>query len=588
SFIARRNGESVIISTLPPVAAEMGAMQDAAGRAGGNFYFDRADLVSRDITLREGNPLVVKAYLSLSAREAFLEFDLLQVQIFLISIVAIVAILLIGRVGAQRLSTPLRQLAKKAARIAEGDFKQEIQESKSIAEIGELSRAFVSMQQGLAEREEKILYQSSHDVMTGLYNRQFAITRLDQLLADTENSAGFLAVVINVRQFKLINESFGHQIGDLCLMEVAHRLWRHYPDTIAARIAGDEFFLVIPKTGGANELLLQLENHLSGECQIDSLQISLRFSFGVADSSRDGDSASQLLERASIAQDRARREQDAFVFYDHRIEEEHKKRILLLNDLKGALSGESEQLHVYFQPKVGFADTREYRFEALLRWIHPEQGFVSPEYFIPLAEQAGLITRITDWVIEQVVLHLADWKSRGLTASVAINLSAKDLARPGILDLITLLLEQHGLPAAALSFEITESDIMSDAEAAIALLHRFRGQGFDVAIDDFGTGYSSLSQLKHMPVSELKIDKAFVLNLDSSTDDQIIVRSTLLLARQFNLKVVAEGVENQQSLSLLQQWGCHWIQGFYLSKPLPARDILEWMASKPASLANAG
>ena len=587
SFFAIRNGRSVVITTLPQAGTQMGNMQRSIGSQPGNFFFDRADLVSRSILLGDSDQLTVKAYLSLSAREAFREFDRLQVQIFLISIVAIVVIILLGRIGAQKLSTPLRQLVGKAARIAEGDFHQPIKASDSIQELGELANAFTRMQEGLAEREEKILYQSSHDMMTGLFNRQHAIDVLDEQL-EQEPDQPVLAIIINVRQFKIINESFGHQIGDLCLVEVAQRLYRYADQCIVARIGGDEFFVVMKRPVDVMNSLQRLEQDLSGQCQIDSLSISLRFSFGVADSEKDGHDASLLLERASIAQDRARREQDAFVFYDHTIEDEHKKRILLLNDLKGALNGQSEQLYVYYQPKVGFAQTREYRFEALLRWIHPEQGFVSPEYFIPLAEQAGLITRITDWVIEQVVKQVAEWKAQGVGASVAINLSAKDLSRPQILDMITGLLVQHQLEPGALSFEITESDIMNDTEAAIALLHRFRDQGFDVAIDDFGTGYSSLSQLKHMPVSELKIDKAFILNLDTSNDDQIIVRSTLMLAKQFNLKVVAEGVENQASLDLLQQWGCHWIQGFFLSKPLPAADIQHWIANKPASLANVG
>ena len=587
SFFALRNDRSVVITTLPREGSQMGTMQRSTAHQPGNFFFDRADLVSRDILLASSDQLTVKAYLSLSAKEAFREFDRLQVQIFLISIVAIAVIILLGRIGARKLSTPLRQLVGKAARIAEGDFHQPIKASKSIQELGELANAFTRMQQGLAEREEKILYQSSHDMMTGLYNRQHAIDVLDEWL-HKEPQQPVLAIVINVRQFKLINESFGHQIGDLCLVEVARRLHHYIERCIVARIGGDEFLLVMPRPDDVRAGLRALEANLNGQCQIDSLSISLRFSFGVADSRQDGNDASLLLERASIAQDRARREQDAFVFYDHTIEQEHKKRILLLNDLKGALNGQSEQLYVYYQPKLGFADTSEYRFEALLRWIHPEQGFVSPEYFIPLAEQAGLITKITDWVIQQVIRQVAEWKTQGIAASVAVNLSAKDLARPDILNKITELLSQYQLDTRALSIEITESDIMSDTESAIELLHRFRDQGFDVAIDDFGTGYSSLSQLKHMPVSELKIDKAFILNLDTSNDDQIIVRSTLLLAKEFNLKVVAEGVENQASLDMLQQWGCQWIQGFFISKPLPAADIREWMANKPASLANVG
>lgn len=586
SFFAAGQNQSIVISTLSAGSSAMGNMQRTTGDRPGNYFFDRADLVSRDISLGEGDLVTVKAYLSLSARKAFREFDVLQVQIFLISIVAIIAIILLGRISAQKLSTPLRQLVEKTARIAEGDFHQEIKASRSIQEIGELANAFTRMQQGLAEREEKILYQSSHDMMTGLYNRQHAVDLLDYLLSDSDTD--WLSIVINVRQFKIINESFGHQIGDLCLVEVASRIKEVSEQKIAARIGGDEFLVVVPKSSNVTQLIQQLDTGLSGNCQIDSLSISLRFSFGVADSSCDGDSATLLLERASIAQDRARHKHETVVFYDHQIEEEHKKRILLLNDLKGALSGQSEQLYVYFQPKVGFENTRQYRFEALMRWIHPESGFISPEYFIPLAEQAGLITQITDWVIEQVVLQIVRWKQDNIDASVAINLSAKDLARPSILTFITDLLAQHQLPASALSFEITESDIMADTAAAIELLHRFRDEGFDVAIDDFGTGYSSLSQLKHMPVTELKIDKAFILNLDSSQDDQIIVRSTLLLAKQFNLKVVAEGVENQASLDMLRNWGCHWIQGFYISKPLPSKDVLQWISDKPASLAIAG
>lgn len=588
SFFAASDGKTAVISTLPPKGSEMGLMQRSTQDNPGNFFFDRADLVSRTMALGDANDgqVQVRAYLSLSAREAFREFDRMQIQIFVISIIAIAVIILLGRYSALKLSTPLRQLAEKAAHIARGEFQQSISASRNIREIGDLADAFTSMQQGLAEREEKILYQSSHDMMTGLFNRQYALQHLQKQLQERPQQA-LLAIVINVRQFKLINESFGHQVGDLCLVELSNRLRTFAEGCMVARIGGDEFFLVINRPNEVGWRLRDLEACLGDQCQIDSLSISLKFSYGIADSSKDGHSASELLERASIAQDRARREHNPIVFYDPKIEEEHRKRILLLNDLKSALSGQSEHLYVYFQPKLGFTDTQEYRFEALLRWIHPEQGFVSPEYFIPLAEQAGLITQVTDWVIAEVIRQVAQWKQQGISARVAINLSARDLARPNILDMITGLLHAQQLEPRALSFEITESDVMSDAEAAIELLYRFRDQGFDVAIDDFGTGYSSLSQLKHMPVTELKIDKAFILNLDSSNDDQIIVRSTLMLAKQFNLQVVAEGVENQASLDMLQQWGCQWIQGFYISKPLPAKDVVDWMANKPASLANA-
>lgn len=530
--------------------------------------------------LSEQNRIYV--YLSTAVDSAFARFDELQLEIILISLVAIGLSLLGGALVARNLTRPLRMLAELAAEIAAGHYRRDVQVSRNVREIGDLMSAFNTMQADLSEREARIIYQAHHDPLTGLINRQHVLTLLDDMLQQPDAPA-LLVACLNILDFRIVNDTFGHNVGDSCLKQISTRLQELGGEQhLAARLGGDEFLFIAPQkemATTANNILTALQQPYSSH----ELDINLHFSMGVAASPQDARSANALVNKASIALDLSRRQRQGIVYYERKMEEAYLKRLTMLADLKAAIQANDGQLKMYYQPKVCARTLTVSRFEALIRWIHPHHGFVPPDQFIPLAEQAGLINALTEWVVGAVIRQISDWQQQDFTAQVAVNLSAQDLSREQLLEHVNNLLQRHGVAASALSFEITESELMRDAKAAIQLLEKFRGQGFHLAIDDFGTGYSSLSQLKNMPVTELKIDRSFVMQLDSLEDDQIIVKSTIDLAHSFSLEIVAEGVENQAALQLLQQWGIDWIQGYYFSRPLPAGEVLPWVLQFTAS-----
>lgn len=579
TFYANEDSKTNIIASTLPQAEWDNAINNAYMPNSSHRLplIARPKFASLKLELSQSSLNDTGIFLSYPVEKAFREFDLLQWRIFVITLLGAVLALAGGILMAKNLALPIHILASTASRIANGEFGLKVMAQRNTREINELASAFETMQEGLADREARIMYQAHHDPLTKLINRQHAITRLAEHL-DSANYEPIAVICINILDFRIVNDTFGHVVGDQCLKLIAERLTKVTGEnSFAARLGGDEFLVAAPLAASQEQIAESILALLSSPYRIQELEISLKFSMGVSSAPKDSTQSDQLVQKASIALDMARRAQLGVAFYDSQMEETHMKRLQLLADLKNTLALNDGQLQMYFQPKVKTNAQAQFRFEALIRWIHPVQGFIPPDLFIPLAEQAGLIGNITDWVVEAVIKQIAHWKEQQFDAQVAINLSAKDLSRNNLLDSIHQQLGRYQLNTDCLAFEITESEIMRDAQQGIELLNRFRDSGFDLAIDDFGTGYSSLSQLKHMPVTELKIDKSFVLQLDQLEDDQIIVKSTIALAHSFNLKVVAEGIENQQSMELLTEWGCDWLQGFYLSRPLPAKDVLGWV-----------
>ncbi|GAB1260844.1 putative bifunctional diguanylate cyclase/phosphodiesterase [Aurantivibrio plasticivorans] len=590
SFVARQNDvSSVIVSTLEDADLD-NALNDV-----GSFseirlpLFSDRQYVTEQLVLSDESKIIV--YLSSSVDAAFASFDMLQIEILLITFVAVIAALIGGILFARKMALPLEALSVLAGKIAAGQYQAARTAGGNIQEIGRFIAAFSRMQTDLKEREERITYQSNHDDLTKLINRSRAVSRLDEIIR--ENEAQYKAarhyrnvesilpaievIVINIRDFREINDSLGHGVGDQCLISVAARLKDLCgPKQFAARLGADEF-LIIFQRGAATSKPDKLLSHLQEPYAISGVTIHLRFFLGVASLPDDSSDAEGLIKKAGIALDLARRNRAPYVCYDASVEENHRNRLQLLADLKKTLHEEDGQLRVYYQPKVGLQDGAAERFEALLRWSHPTRGLVLPDAFVPLAEQGGLIQQLTEWVVETVIDQLGDWKQQGLLVKVAVNLSAQDLSSPNLLELIDSQLRVNNVRPSSISFEITESELMGDPEEAINLLNQFREKGFELSIDDFGTGYSSLSQLKNMPVNELKIDKSFVTDLDTSNHDQIITRSTISLARSFGLSVVAEGVETIEALNLLKKWGIDWAQGYYFAKPMSANQVPKWI-----------
>ena len=477
-----------------------------------------------------------------------------------------------GAIFAKNLTQPLTDLAAMAQRIARGDYHEGINTQDNTQEINNLSVAFGVMQDNVRHREEKIQFQASHDLLTNLYNR-FQITEIikEKML----EKKPFQVFGLNILGFRGINDTFGYHVGDSCLQSLATRFLKLGGQV--ARLSGGEL-LWLPEQPIDETKLLALRRQLEQPLEVENTVLNIRFSIGLVRYPNDTEDTQTLFRRLSIAVDHAQQQENLYQAYRQDLEESYLYRLEVLRELKQALNSSQSELAIFYQPKLSLHTGQVSKAEALMRWNSKRLGFVSPELFIPIAEQAGFINQITDWVIDRVIHDSCNWQKIGINLQVAINISVHDAANINLLPRIIQRLEHAGLDKNMLAFEITESDLMKEPEKSIEHLQAFRRNGFNLAIDDFGTGYSSLAYLKNMPVSELKIDKSFILKLDQQIDDQSIVQTIITLARSFNLEIVAEGVENENALRLLDTWGCDWIQGYFISKPMANDQIQNWLA----------
>jgi diguanylate cyclase (GGDEF)-like protein len=567
------NGEKLAISSLPD--SELDNIYKSVSQeldiprlpfARDNRFFSKRFLIS-ELTDRQ-----VWIILSEDLNELFAEFNLLQLEITFITVLSIAMALLMGAIFAKNLTQPLTDLAAMAQRIARGDYHEGINTQDNTQEINNLSVAFGVMQDNVRHREEKIQFQASHDLLTNLYNR-FQITEIikEKML----EKKPFQVFGLNILGFRGINDTFGYHVGDSCLQSLATRFLKLGGQV--ARLSGGEL-LWLPEQSIDEAKLLALRQQLEQPLEVENTVLNIRFSIGLVRYPNDTEDTQTLFRRLSIAVDHAQQQENLYQAYRQDLEESYLYRLEVLRELKQALNSSQSELAIFYQPKLSLHTGQVSKAEALMRWNSKRLGFVSPELFIPIAEQAGFINQITDWVIDRVIHDSCNWQKIGINLQVAINISVHDAANINLLPRIIQRLEHAGLDKNMLAFEITESDLMKEPEKSIEHLQAFRRNGFNLAIDDFGTGYSSLAYLKNMPVSELKIDKSFILKLDQQIDDQSIVQTIITLARSFNLEIVAEGVENENALRLLDTWGCDWIQGYFISKPMANDQIQNWLA----------
>jgi len=429
------------------------------------------------------------------------------------------------------------------------------------------------------------------DPLTGLPNRLLFIDRLSQALAAAELKASPLAVcVVNLDGFKDINDALGHAAGDTVLREVATRLRAalRAHETVA-RLGGDEFAVLLPANQTASELVAErLVRALSPPLSVAGQEIGIAVSIGVAAYPDHGNSPETLLRRADIALLAARRAQTGFAVAAPGDDTPSSERFVLIGGLRQALAGAPEggQIELYFQPKVSCRTGLPIGAEALVRWRHPTLGTISPDRFIPLAEQTGLIRGLSRWALETAVKQCQEWLTHGWRLSVAVNLSAYDIQDSTLPDLIGDLLERYGVPAELLTVEVTESTLVQDPDQARAVLDRLHGMGVRAALDDFGTGYSSLAYLKRLPMYELKIDQSFVRDLVTDERDQAIVASTIGLGHSLGMLIVAEGVEDQATLDLLRALGSDMVQGAYICSPQPPAAFAAWINARDFPIDN--
>ncbi|MFD7235574.1 putative bifunctional diguanylate cyclase/phosphodiesterase [Streptomyces syringium] len=423
------------------------------------------------------------------------------------------------------------------------------------------------------------------DPLTGLPNRQWLLESTWNALDEAEQAGDRAALVlIDLDRFRSVNDTLGHLAGDRLLLQIAERLRLALPHGAeAARLGGDEFAVLLPTTDSltsAQRVARSLVAALGSPLDLDGLTLVLEASAGVAVYPDHALDAEGLLRRADVAMYQAKRDRSGVEVYEARRDGNTPDRLGLLGDLRRALDAGDVELH--YQPKVGF-DGHVAGLEALVRWVHPERGRVSPDEFIAIAESSGLMPRLTEYVLETALGQVAKWRAMGLEVPVAVNVSPRDVHTPGFAGSVAARLARHGVPAGSLQLEITEHVLLEDPQRAADTLAGLTGHGVKMSLDDFGTGYSSLVHLRRLPVSELKIDRSFVARLAIDNEDAEIVRCTLDLAHSLGLVVVAEGVEDDETWERLRDLGCDAVQGWLVAAAMPPDETTAWLRLRSES-----
>jgi len=448
-----------------------------------------------------------------------------------------------------------------------------------------------SLQEATVELEAKQReneYQALHDALTDLPNRALFQNKLRETIeAISPNEGGHLVAVMlmDLDHFKEINDTLGHHFGDQLLQQIGPRLSTCLREQdLMARLGGDEFGIVLPDIPDettairiAERILEELEQPLS----VEDLQLDVSGSIGIAIYPLHSLSVETLLRRADVAMYAAKESGGGFEVYTPSLDDHSPDRLTLIGQVRPAM--ENREFALHYQPKVSVKDGRTAGVEALIRWQHPERGRVEPDEFIPMLERTALLRPLTLYVINEALRQAHAWARQGLTLEVAVNLSPRSLLDPQLPDQVAALLSQWAIPPAHLTLELTESFLMADSGRSVGTMALLSEVGITLSIDDFGTGYSSLSHLKRLPIHEIKIDRSFVVNMREDPNDLMIVQATVDLGRNLGLTVVAEGVEDAETMDRLVDMGCDMAQGYHLCVPMPEREVTRWLEERGAA-----
>jgi diguanylate cyclase (GGDEF)-like protein/PAS domain S-box-containing protein len=431
--------------------------------------------------------------------------------------------------------------------------------------------------------EERLRFLACHDELTSLPNRALLLDRLRQgLIETTRHDRRVAAVCLDLRDFKNINDTLGHETGDRLLQAVAERLQTCVrPGDTVARLGDDKFGMMLADVSQNEDVarvMQKIREDFAQPLRVDGHETYVSMTFGISLYPSDGTDAETLLKNADIAMSRAHARDEDYQYYSADMTVSASERLVLENDLRHVL--ERNELCLYYQPQVSLASGAITGVEALIRWQHPAYGMISPEKFIPLAEQTGLILPIGEWVLRQACAQASAWQAAGWPLRMSVNLSARQFRLPGLDSLIRGILDETGLDPGRLDIELTESMIVHDPAAVAAILTSMEKLGVQISIDDFGTGYSSLSHLKRFPVDVLKIDQSFVRDCTTDADDAAIVRAIVIMAHALGIQTIAEGAETKEQLEFLRRNGCDAIQGYYFSRPVPAEEIARLLRDK--------
>jgi diguanylate cyclase (GGDEF)-like protein len=503
---------------------------------------------------------------------------LFKVMLVLTLIGVVIFAVLIWYVS-RKTTEPIAELVKDADKIAMGDYETEIQVS-STDEVGYLAKAMNGMREAVLQRSLRIQRLAFNDELTGLSNRLAFNQGVHQAISTHADSQQKLSViVINIHRFKPINQTLGRDFGDDLLRHVGQVLKQNVlsEQDMVARLDADEFAVLLQHTDQAKATRYadKIQQVFEQPVSVQGQAIDVRTGIGIALYPDHGVDEEALLNHAETALQESRAKKSPWIVYNTALEIDQSETLTLISDLKQAI--QHDQLLLYIQPKIDITTRRAVGGEALIRWVHPEKGMIFPDQFIPFAEQTGVISDITNWMLLRACQVLADFQKQGLRLSLAVNLSTRDLNNMQLPAQIEHLLSSHGLEAKALKLEITEGSLMQDPERAELVVKKLAAMGLHLAIDDFGTGYSSLAYLRQLPVQELKIDRSFVMFMDKNSGDASIVKSTIDLAHNLGLMVVAEGIENEYVLNQLARLGCNEGQGYFIGKPMPEKDFSIWL-----------
>lgn len=548
-----------------------------------NSFFEFSPKVSRPI-IYEGKKLgtiLLELDSSIFLNKLLISFGI-GTSILLISMLG--SYQLAKRLG-QIVTDPILSLAATMDEISRTKDYRLRAEVSSVAELSHLAQGFNEMldeiarrDQALLERQESLHQLANYDTLTGLPNRAMFRDRLAQALRLSGRNTEKLAVIfIDLDDFKLINDTHGHRVGDLLLNEVSRRLeMETRGDETLARLGGDEFIIFLQNIKSANLAIQVARKHLQNLLApylIEENQLFISASIGIALYPEHGDTAEILVKSADIAMYQAKEKgKNQIEFFSQTLYSRVSERLSLQGDLRRALKDEEFVLH--YQPRINLLTGKWSGVEALVRWQHPQHGLISPLTFIPLAEETGLIMQLGEWVLRNACQQLHRWHCEGiLLPRISVNVSPVQFRRQNIVELVRSAISEASLCTKALELEITESALMDNIEQAIHTLRQLQDMGVNISIDDFGTGYSSLSHLRTLPVNILKIDRSFLLNAHELKEDAQILSAIIAMAHSLNLEVVAEGVECEQHEALLYAQGCHETQGFFYARPMAAEEI---------------
>jgi diguanylate cyclase (GGDEF)-like protein len=534
---------------------------------------------TRRIGLPEVASPTVVVTLSKSFADAMLPFDRLTRYLYWIAGIALAVSATAAFILARNITRPLQNITAAVDQIRAGVYDAPVIVQRR-DELGLLAEGIQVMQSAVQSRDQSIRRLAYEDTLTGLMNRAAFNTRLEEALRP--GGASVAVAVINLHRFRRINEHLGYAVGDAVLKTIAARLTDGpRPTGQVARLAADQFAAFMPlqpsdslQSWGATLLV-----RLSDPIVVASQPIDITATLGLARSPADATSADELLRCADLALERARREKRGLASYEPAMKPVERDQLSLLGELRQAV--DKDELRLFFQPKVELTTGRIAGAEVLLRWQHPTRGLLGPGAFIPFAEQTGFIRQITRWTLNQSLACSAEWLTAGHPLPLSVNVTVDDINDENFHLRVANALTQHRLPPDLLTLEVTESGFIDDPARAIAMLDALAQLGLHLSIDDFGTGYSSLSHLARMPVHEVKIDRSFILGLESDAEFAAVVRSAIDMGHSLGLQVVAEGIENETIARRLTDMHCDVAQGYLYAKPMPRAEFERWLDNRP-------